>query len=588
MKFKSDQVGSNLMFAITDGLYSRGLSCVREYIQNSYDPPANAKNVKIYSENGINWIIEDDGEGMDGEELARAIDVGRYTKTMAKSEGRFGIGIWSGISVCNKLVIITKKSNSGKMFRIEIKAKEIRENSIRNIPLLDFLSDNTGEIEQIDAGDDQFKQSFTIIRLEDTTPGGLELFKEEALIRYISENIPVPVDNKFKYAKEIEQNYQNTSYRPINIKVNEKEVHRLDDVKGNLSKLYFIEFEDDNRSIAKGWYCMNQDGSTFKGMRGISVRHNGFLVMDWAKVKTFIQGRFNDRFIGEIYVNNAEPMLMPVASRDNFQQNDISSLLEKNLRRLLQNLQRVNSFVTVNISSPERKINQTGKSGLSPSEKEKIVSNIKKKNFKEDLSFLDKDKNFAEFKKDLSEAQKKVEQKFDNFKNAVEQEKKSSKPTRADAMDLIASFTDNPQLKNEMKTMMSGRHEKDLIIDLFNPLKKKMQDKISLVKKKNFSSFADAYQEIGTTLTMFKGAADEEGENRYVKELFRASYKLFRNIPEHADQSSSTRWFQESKNRWNIKNGIMALITLLDNMIDEMDLKEDPQGDKKKDPKEVS
>ncbi len=585
VKFNSDQVGSNLMFAITSGLYSRSLSCIREYIQNAYDPPANAKNVKIYSENGTNWIIEDDGEGMNNIELARALDVGRYTKTMDKSEGRFGIGIWSGISVCNKMVILTKKMNSGKISRIEINAKEIREKSQGNIPLLDFLSDNTGEIEQIDANEDQYDKGFTIIRMEDTSPGGLNLFNEKSIIKYVSENLPVPVDPKFIHAKEIEETYGNSSYRAINVKVNNKEVYRLSGVKGNLSRMYPINFDHNGKSIAKGWYCMNMDGNTLKGTRGISVRHNGFLVMDWGKVRALIQGRFNDRFVGEIFVNNTEPMLLPVASRDNFQQNDVSSMLDESLSSLLKDLQRINSFVTVNISSPERKIEQAEKSELSPRDKANVVANIKSKNFKEDISFLDKDKNFADIKKDLLDSQNNTKAKFDNFKDKVDQEIKDAKPTRVDAKEFISSLTPNPALQNTVKTLMLGRHSDDLIIDPFNPLKEKIQEKISTIEKKHFSYFSDAYEEIGKTLTLFKGSSEEKKNNDYVKDLFRASYKLFRNIPEHAKNTASTDWYLKSKNQEMIKNGVMALIALIDNMINEMELIGDPKVDEKKDPK---
>ena len=572
------------MFAITSGLYSRSLSCIREYVQNAYDPPANAKSVKIYSENGTNWIIEDDGEGMSDVELSRALDVGRYTKTMEKSEGRFGIGIWSGISVCNKMVIITKKMNSKAMSRIEINAKEIREKSTGNIALLDFLSGNTGEIEQTDGNEDQYDKGFTIIRLEDTSPGGLNLFTEKSIIKYVSENLPVSVDPKLNYAKEIEQNYENSSYRPIHVRVNNKEVLRLSGVKGDLSRMYPINFDDNGKSIAKGWYCMNEGGKTLKGTKGISVRHNGFLVMDWGKVKALIQGRFHDRFIGEIYVNNTEPMLIPVASRDNFQQNDVSSRLEDSLSSLLKDLQRINSFVTVNISSPERKMEHSAKSELPPREKANVVADIKGKNFKEDISFLDKDKNFADIKKDLIDSQNSIKIKFENFKNKVDQEIRDTKPTRVDAKEFISSFTPNPDLQNTLKTMMLGRHSDDLIIDPFNPLKEKVEEKISSIEKKHFSYFSEAYEEIGKTLTLFKGSGDEKKNNEYVKDLFRASYKLFRNIPEHAKNTTNTDWYLQSKNQEMIKNGVMALIALIENMINEMKLIKDPQDQDGKDP----
>ena len=87
MRFNEEDIGSNLMYALTSGLYSRDVSAIREYFQNAYDPPANATKIEITFDNGgVNCSITDNGEGMDEGELRRALGVGIYTKE-GTSEG---------------------------------------------------------------------------------------------------------------------------------------------------------------------------------------------------------------------------------------------------------------------------------------------------------------------------------------------------------------------------------------------------------------------------------------------------------------------------------------------------------------------
>src|SRR5665811_85653 len=107
MEFSSDDVGAKLMETITVGLYGNNLNCLREYAQNGID--VGAKNIDIYFENGNHdLIIKDDGSGMSQEELDDALHIGISNKSR-KNIGWRGIGIWSGVPVCQRIVIITKK-----------------------------------------------------------------------------------------------------------------------------------------------------------------------------------------------------------------------------------------------------------------------------------------------------------------------------------------------------------------------------------------------------------------------------------------------------------------------------------------------
>ena len=564
------------MLAITTGMYARSLSCLREYVQNSYDKPSLATRVDINSENnGVNWVITDNGAGMDETELRKALGVGVYTKDYGENEGLFGIGIWSGIAICDKLVILTKKKDRDTKLRIEIDAKQIRHDAINNRPILTFLTNNTGEIEPIKVSDSDVGRSFTVIRLEGTLAAGTGIFTEENVVNYLCHNVPVPIDSTFQFAKEVKLGFETPQfYKPINISVNGNLVTRVGDLNEKLRGFYTKPFLYKNNLVAKCWYSLNSQSEALKGDRGFTLRHNGFTVANWERLKSLVVGRFNDRFIGEIHVERAVTELKPVASRNDFQQNEISDDLYEQIKQFLIDLQRVNSFVTTNIHSPEKKIEYVKGGGSTISERITTLKNIEEKNFKDDIKFLDKDPAFSDLKTELLKAEAEAKNKFNEFKKEVAEERKTAEPSKPETKKVLSGLTTNKDLKKNIETLMTGKHEGDFTIDPFNPLKEKIQRKLN----KKFSNFSQACDEIGKTLTLFKGASSEKDGNDDVKKFFLKAYRLFRNIPEHAKSTESTRWFDEAKNASDIKAGVMALLTLMDNMIDRMDVLKDPQN----------
>jgi hypothetical protein len=569
MKFTNDLFGSNLMFAITTGLYSRNLSCIREYVQNSYDEPSGASNVNISLENGINLVIKDNGKGMDEEQLTKALGVGLYTKNFEKSEGMYGIGIWSGVSVCNKLVIITKKEDTKQKLRIEINSKGIRDNATNNIPALVFLSDNTGDIERIDVPEKEYKESYTTIRLEDITPGGTDLFTEKKLIEYISKNLPVPVYKDFEFYQEIVKTFEKSGYyRSINITVNASEVYRLYEVPEELREFETKMFNYGGTGIASCWFSLNKNGDALKKDRGFTLRHNGFVIRDWQNLKSEINGRFNDRFLGEIHLICNNPNLKPTAPRNDLIQNEVSMELYNQIRQFFLKLQRINSYVTVNIASPRKKIQDIERVG-SLEEKKKRVSEIQNKNFQESLDFLKKDPSLEKLGKQLQQESAQVHDEFTRVNEEIKEEVKRNPPGRTELKKAVSSMTSDKELQKTINTLMVEKHEGDFTIDPFNPLK----EKIEKLTKKKFPNFTQACDEIGKTITLFEGADSEKDSNDDVKSFFKSAFRIFRNIPVHAKGSKSTDWFDNSANREAIKAGVMALLTLINNMIDRMKLK---------------
>lgn len=569
MQFTDELLGSNLMFAITTGLYSRNLSCIREYIQNSYDDPSSASKVNISLENGINLVLKDDGKGMDEDQLTKALGVGLYTKNFERAEGMYGIGIWSGVAVCNKLVIITKKEGAKQKLRIEINSKGIRDNSTKNIPALVFLSSNTGDIDHIDVPESEYKQSYSIIRLEDISPGGTDLFTEKKMIEYISRNLPVPVYRDFKFYQDIVKTFENSGYyRPISVTVNNSEVYRLYEVQDELREFETKMFAYNKTGIALCWFSLKKDGDALKKDRGFTLRHNGFVIRDWQNLKSEINGRFNDRFIGEIHLVNENLNLRPTAPRNDLIQNEVSMELYNQIRQFFLKLQRINSYVSVNIASPRKKIRDIRKSG-SLDEKKKGISEIRNKNFQENLEFLKNDPSLETLKKNLQQESTQVQDEFRKVSDEVKEETKKNPPGRTEIKKAISSMTSDKELQKTINTLMEEKHEGDFTIDPFNHLK----EKIEKLTKKKFSTFTQACDEIGKTITLFDGAGSEVESNDDVKVFFKKAYRIFRNIPEHAKGSKSTDWFDNSSNKDAIKAGVMTLLTLIGNMIDRMRLK---------------
>jgi len=67
------------------------------------------QKIEISFENGTsNLVIRDNGSGMDREELIHSLGIGVSNKS-EEDIGWRGVGIWSGVPVCRRIVIITKK-----------------------------------------------------------------------------------------------------------------------------------------------------------------------------------------------------------------------------------------------------------------------------------------------------------------------------------------------------------------------------------------------------------------------------------------------------------------------------------------------
>lgn len=344
------------METITSGLYDGNLNCIREYIQNSID--AKASNIEIFFDNGMSdLIIKDDGTGMNKSELENSLGIG----TSSKSDddiGWRGIGIWSGVPVCKRIVIITKKMND-KKYRIEIDNDIMRQEHLSNKPILDILSASTGEIEELPSGkEESFKEDhFTVVRLESILPTQRYVFDNKEIANYLSSEIPVPFNkNCFSFASDIEQWLEDSGvvFPSVAIKFNGVELYRppfRSDIF--LNAIIKKEFYIKNNLIAIGWFLTGIANEKLRGANcGIYFKKKGFTIGDANLVLRQFSGTYHPWQYGEIHIISKD--LRENAARNNFEYNNGNvGLFLKSVGDFIRNLEQLNRYKSQKTSSKQ-------------------------------------------------------------------------------------------------------------------------------------------------------------------------------------------------------------------------------------------
>ena len=347
MKYTNESIGSKLIETITSGLYDGNRNCLREYVQNSID--AKAYNIFIYFENENNLIIRDDGYGMDNIELERALSVGISNKS-DDNIGWRGIGIWSGVPACKKIVILTKKRNS-KKFRVEINNDILRKGSTTNLPFLEILENATGEIEELTLGkNESFEDDhFTEIRLESILFTQKAVFSRYEVIKYLCENVPAPFNEKaFPLGKEINQwlNEYNLVTPNVNILFENKKIFR----NPNRIDVFFPEiikkeFRINDELIAISWLLSSKENKTLPESNvGIFFKKKGFTIGDSSLVEKLNPEESYTRWqYGEIHI--ISKYIIENAARNGFELNNpyVEPFLIE-IGKFVKELQNLNRF----------------------------------------------------------------------------------------------------------------------------------------------------------------------------------------------------------------------------------------------------
>src|SRR3990172_4857728 len=123
VRFTSEDIGVMLLESISQGLYHNPMNSVREYVQNEYDAAASEVRIVASSDR---ITITGDGRGMTEEDLLTAKRIGFSRKDPRANVGFRVIGIWSGVAICDEILIGSKSSDDPVGHVLKIDAHGLR------------------------------------------------------------------------------------------------------------------------------------------------------------------------------------------------------------------------------------------------------------------------------------------------------------------------------------------------------------------------------------------------------------------------------------------------------------------------------
>jgi len=361
ISFTSATFGSRLLETITEGLYDGNVNCLREYVQNAVD--SKAKNVEIFFENGNrDLIIRDDGHGMTANKLIDSLMIGKSDKK-GSDVGWRGIGIWSGISASEKLVILTKAKKHLPL-RIEIDNDKIRSESHTNRDAIDILNESVKEFEEVDLGEGESLEDshYTIIRLESILYPQQFFFTPEKIEDYLAKTVPSPFADTFSYRLKINTLLKQNSvpFPNVNVEFQGKKIFRPP-YKGELYsdeitvKNFFVKDE----LIAIGWFLTSSTNERRDWPdAGILFKKKGFTIGDETLITTIYKGDLSKWQFGEIHILSDN--IRENAGRSRFEYNTgIVHDFIKSIEDYFKNFQQFNQFKSA--KNPERAIKKAEK-----------------------------------------------------------------------------------------------------------------------------------------------------------------------------------------------------------------------------------
>jgi hypothetical protein len=320
-------------------------------VQNAVD--SKAKNVEIFFENGNrDLVIRDDGQGMTINKLIDSLRIGKSDKK-GPDVGWRGIGIWSGISASEKMVIITKAKKHPPL-KIEIDNNHIRGQSHTNRNAIDILNESVKEIEEIDLGESESLDDshYTIVRLESILYPQQFFFTPEKIESYLAKTVPAPFADNFLYGSKIKTILQqdNVQFPSVNVEFQGKKIIRPP-YNGDLfsdeitEKKFFVNDE----FIAVGWFITsNTNDQRNWPDAGIVFKKKGFTIGDENLLGSLYTGQYSRWQFGEIHI--VSDNIRENAGRSRFEYNSgIAHGFIKSIEEYFKNFQQLNRFKSAKI-----------------------------------------------------------------------------------------------------------------------------------------------------------------------------------------------------------------------------------------------
>jgi len=497
LKFEAGDIGSRLLESITRGLYDGNLNCIREYVQNSID--SKAKKIDIFFENGTeNLVINDDAKGMTKDDLRLALRLGWSTKT-EDDVGWRGIGIWSGVSVCKKMVIITKAKHHGK-YIVEIDCNKLREEIEMNKDILDVLSSISSDIESEELGngeslaDDQYTQ----IRLEKIFPQLRTVFDKNDIKKYLEDTVPAPFNEIFSNGKKIDEFLTKNHVKLPQTEIffqNEKIFRPPRKIISAFDDFVPKKFIVNGEEIAIAWFVTTKNNKEISDeIGGIIFKKKGFTIGDSALVLKQRKAFYNKWQVGEIHIVSKN--IRENSPRNNFESadnlEDFLNEVGKYIDQLgAQNRYQSENLVTTFVDKAE-KLAASGQIDAAEKEIKKAQSRLQNAshNFPEDPSL-------SPMKKQIDAQSKSERQSLEKISTEIKTTKKKEKiskeeiPTPKERFNLLKKgFL--PELQNYEKKF-SSHGKLDFDISITRPIIDLLQQKTGLTSNEMKELCMEAY-----------------------------------------------------------------------------------------------
>ena len=345
--FSIKDIGAYLMANLAKGLYT-GPEVIREYVQNAVDSyvefttlipelPENEVRVDV-RERSV--LIYDRGIGMGTKEVQEAKKIALPTKPQRDPQyvGFRKLGIWSGLTVCKKLIIETSKFGEPYQFRITMNFENIARDVERPISIKDLLDPNV----RIERSDEKKDEHYTKIELQDILDQYHDLLDIEHLKQVIVDHCPTHLALSFTHSGAIEQRLKDEGINFYKIFVKGTQIFR--DFPAGVTAPEWREIKVNGKPVALAWYCLdNRDTGGLKltdayQRRNFSLRIKNFAIGERGIYSSDEYGFFGpldspgnlDWYAGEIHIVDNE--LIPDTPRRRIEDSAYARSFIKELR----------------------------------------------------------------------------------------------------------------------------------------------------------------------------------------------------------------------------------------------------------------
>lgn len=343
VEFTADFIGPHLMESITKGLYVNPLHTIREYVQNEIEaePPASTIKISIGSNEISIW---GNGGGMNKDIIYnRALKIGFSSKDPTKNYGFRGIGLWSGIAVCDTVIISTKRKNEEKEWILKIDAVKIREEiKLKEKPLITVLSESV-DLAEIDAPKEKFGTLVRLVNILEESKA--HLLDEELVKRYLSLSLPVDFSDNFPHKEAVNLRLQENVpfYKHINVYFNDEQIFKAPYYDKLEEPRYMLLKDDDDNLMAYLWFCMHDQTKLIPDTlsRNIIYKKFGYTVGNrnshinwWKSTKNLAPWS-----VGEIHIIDTD--ILPNSERMDFESSDSKDALIKKLENVNKDIIKI-------------------------------------------------------------------------------------------------------------------------------------------------------------------------------------------------------------------------------------------------------